>query len=57
MIEQYNEMLDAQDKKRAAEREAREAKIKASMAKMGDVVKKNNDAELEFEARILRDAL
>lgn len=27
------------------------------MDRMGDVVKKNNDAEKEFEARIVREAL
>ena len=42
---------------RAAEWERREQRIKASMDRMGDVIKKNTDAEKVFEAKLMRDAL
>lgn len=57
LIEEYNRILDKQDKQRADEWAARENKIKKSMERMGDVVKKNNNAEKEFEARIVKDAI
>jgi len=56
-MEEYNRMLDKQDKMRADEWEKRESKIKKSMARMGDVMKKSDAAEKEFEARIVRDQI
>ena len=50
-------MLDAQDKKRADEWAAREAKIKNAMDRMaGTVLKKSNAAEKELEARVIKAA-
>lgn len=54
IIEEYNRMLDAQDKKRAEEWAAREEKIKNAMSKMADtVLKKSNAADKELEARVI----
>ena len=57
LIDDYNEMLDKQEKQRAQEWANREQRIKNSMAKMGDVIKKNNDAEQVFEQKLLRDIM
>lgn len=50
-------MLDRQEKMRADEWAKREMRIKQSMDRMGDVIRKNNDADRKFEEQLLRDAL
>lgn len=48
-------MLDKQEKKRADEWAAREARIQNAMGRMADtVMRKNNDAELELERRVVQ---
>lgn len=42
-------MLDRQEKMRADEWARREMRIKQSMDRMGDVIRKNNDADRKFE--------
>ena len=55
IAEEYNRRLDAQDKKRADEWAAREARINNAMGRMADtVLKKSNAAEKEVEARVMR---
>ena len=55
IIEEYNKMIDAQEKKRAEEWAAREARIKNAMDKMADtVIKKSNQAEKEAELRAVQ---
>ena len=55
IIEEYNKMIDLQEKKRAEEWAAREAKIKNAMGRMADtVLKKSNQAEKEMEMRALQ---
>lgn len=54
IIEEYNRMLDRQEKKRADEWAAREARIQNAMGRMADtVLRKNNDAERELERRVV----
>ncbi len=51
-------MLDIQDKKRADEWAAREARIQNAMGRMADtVLKKSNEAEKELERRAVAYAL
>ena len=53
MTEQYNAMLDKQERQRAEQIQAREDKIKKMMDSMGDVLKKSDHAEREQDKRIL----
>ena len=57
MLEEMEELQAKEDARRAAEWAKREERIKRQMERMGDVVKKSNAAEKEFEARIMRDQL
>jgi len=57
MLEEYEAQLEKEDARRAAEWEKREQRIKKQMDRMGDVIKKSNKAEKEFEERLLRDQL
>lgn len=56
-MEDYNRILDEQEKKRAEEFEKREQRIKDAMSRMGDVKKKSDKAEKEFELKILKESL
>lgn len=57
MIDDYNKTLDVQDKKRADEFAAREARIQNAMGRMADtVLKKSNEAEKELERRVIMHA-
>lgn len=47
-------LLEAQERKRAEEKAAREARIAAIMDRMGDVVKKSDDAERAFDKMIIK---
>lgn len=57
MMQKYEEILDLEEAKRALEWQAREARIKKSMDRMGGVIAKSNEAEKQFDNRILRDTL
>lgn len=50
-------LLEAQERKRAEEKAAREARIAAIMDRMGDVVKKSDDAERAFDKMIIKQAM
>jgi len=57
LIDDYNKTLDVQDKKRADEFAAREARIQNAMGRMADtVLKKSNEAEKELERRVIMHA-
>lgn len=55
--EEYNAMLDKQDKQRADEWTAREQRIQKIMGRMGDVYKKTDHAEREQDRRTLEQQL
>lgn len=55
MLAEAEKQMDLNDAKRAAEWQAREKKIRDCMDRMGDVFKKSDAAEKEFDMRILRD--
>lgn len=57
MIEEYIRMQELAEEKREQEKIARAEKIQKLMDRMGDVVKKGQDAEKQYEMRLLRDAL
>lgn len=57
MLAETEKQMDLNDAKRAAEWQAREKKIRDCMDRMGDVFKKSDAAEKEFDMRILRDQL
>lgn len=53
--EEYIREMDKKEKQRAEEWAAREARIQNIMGRMADtVIKKNQDAEREFERQLLR---
>eukprot|EP00347_Sterkiella_histriomuscorum_P005983 403354521 len=55
MLEEYNKLLEQQEKKRADEWNQRENRIQSLMNKMADtVVKRSNQAEKEVENRVMR---
>ena len=55
IIEDYNKMVEQQEKKRADEWAAREQRIKNAMNRMADtVLKKSNKQEKELEARVVQ---
>lgn len=55
--EEYIREMDKKEKQRAEEWAAREARIQNIMGRMADtVIKKNQDAEREFERQLLRQA-
>ena len=56
-MEDYNKILDQQEKQRAEEFEKREKKIRDAMNRMGDVKKKSDKAEKEFEMKILKESI
>ena len=49
-----DEMLLAQEKKRAADKAVREAKVQAIMDRMGEIIPKSDDAERAFDKMILK---
>ena len=49
--------MDIEDAKRAAEWKRREDKMRNCMDRMGEVYKKSDAAEKEFDMKILRDQL
>ena len=57
MQEDYCKLQDQQDKKRADEWEARERKIQESMNRMGDVIRKTDEAEKKQDLLILKQSL
>ena len=57
MIEEYNKHMDEVEKKRIQEWSDREARIQNAMGRMAEtIIKKSNDAEKEFEIRLLENA-
>ena len=56
-MEEYDRMLENQEKKRAKETAERERKVQEIMNKMGDVLKKDNNEEKKLELKILNEAL
>lgn len=56
-MEEYDRMLENQEKKRARETAERERKVQEIMNKMGDVLKKDNNEEKKLELKILNEAL
>ena len=57
LMEDYNRILDQQEKQRAEEFERRDKRIRDAMNRMGDVKKKSDKAEKEFELKILKESL
>ena len=57
LMEEYNRRMDLEDEKRAKEKADRHERIQKIMNRMGDVVKKSDAAEREFDRKILRDQL
>ena len=57
MMTEYNRMLDEADKKRAEEKAKRDEKIKNLMDRMGDVIRKTDEAEKEQDKRLLAQQL
>jgi len=55
IAEEQNRRLDAEEKRRADEWAAREARIQNAMGRMAEgVLKRSNEAEKELERRVLR---
>ena len=46
-------LLEGQERKRAEDKAAREARVQAIMDRMGDVVKKTDDVERAFDKKII----